>query len=62
LYEKYFNGYQHYSINTSFSVAKSINSALIGIAIDEGSIASVDDPITKYIPELKEKDHFAAFE
>ncbi|MGB7636283.1 MAG: serine hydrolase [Nitrososphaeraceae archaeon] len=29
---------------------------LIGIAIDEGLIASVDDPITKYIPELKQKD------
>jgi beta-lactamase family protein len=47
LYEKYFNGYQRDSINTSFSMAKSITSALIGIAIDEGLIASVDDPITK---------------
>jgi CubicO group peptidase (beta-lactamase class C family) len=55
LYEKYF-GYQRDSINTSFSMAKSITSALIGIAIDEGLIASVDDPITKYIPELKQKD------
>jgi CubicO group peptidase (beta-lactamase class C family) len=59
LYEKYFNGYHRDSIGTSFSIAKSITSALIGIAIDEGLIASVDDPVTKYIPELKEKDsHF----
>jgi CubicO group peptidase (beta-lactamase class C family) len=56
VYEKYFNGYQSDSIGTSFSIAKSITSALIGIAIDEGLIASIDDPITKYIPELKEKD------
>lgn len=55
LYEKYFNGYSRDSINTSFSVAKSFVSALIGIAIDEGYIKSVDDPITDYIPELREK-------
>jgi hypothetical protein len=32
VYEKYFNGYQRDSIGTSFSIAKSITSALIGIA------------------------------
>jgi len=52
LYEKYFNGYERNSINASFSIAKSIGSALVGIAIDEGYIHSVDDPITKYLPEL----------
>lgn len=55
LYEKYFNGYSRNSINTSFSVAKSFVSALIGIAIDEGYIKSVDEPITNYIPELSDK-------
>ena len=30
----------------------SFGSALIGVAIDEGHIASVDDPITRYLPEL----------
>jgi CubicO group peptidase (beta-lactamase class C family) len=53
LYEGYFNGYERDSIVTSFSMAKSITSALVGIAIDEGSINSVDDPITDYIPELR---------
>ncbi len=52
LYEKYFNGYSRDSINTSFSVAKSFDSALVGIAIDEGRIKSVDEPVTNYIPEL----------
>ena len=41
---------------TSFSVAKSFVSALVGIAIGEGKIASVRDPITKYLPELAERD------
>jgi CubicO group peptidase (beta-lactamase class C family) len=56
LYEKYFNGYDHASTQTSFSVAKSFVSALVGIAIQEGYIKSVDDPITDYIPELTAKD------
>ena len=56
VYENYFNGTQHDSIVTSFSAAKSFTSALIGIAIDEGYIESVNDPITKYLPELAERD------
>ncbi|HEX5808960.1 MAG TPA: serine hydrolase, partial [Anaerolineales bacterium] len=39
-------------INTSFSSAKSFNSALIGAAIADGSIGSVDDPVIQYIPEI----------
>jgi CubicO group peptidase (beta-lactamase class C family) len=56
LYERYFNGYDETSLNTSFSMAKSFASALVGIAIDEGYIKSVDEPITNYIPELLKKD------
>lgn len=52
-YEKYFKGYDKESIVPSFSMAKSVTSILIGCAIDEGLIKSVDDPITNYIPELK---------
>jgi CubicO group peptidase (beta-lactamase class C family) len=53
LYEKYFNGFQRDSWFTSFSVAKSFDSALIGIAISEGRIHSVNDPVIQYIPELQ---------
>jgi CubicO group peptidase (beta-lactamase class C family) len=53
LYEGYFNGYDRNSTQTSFSTAKSFVSALVGVAIKEGYIGSVDDPITEYIPELK---------
>jgi CubicO group peptidase (beta-lactamase class C family) len=56
VYENYFNHTQRDSIVTSFSAAKSFTSALIGIAIQEGYIKSVDDPITTYLPELASRD------
>jgi CubicO group peptidase (beta-lactamase class C family) len=56
LHERYFNGYDERSLSTSFSMAKSFASALVGVAIDEGHIKSVEEPITNYIPELREKD------
>jgi CubicO group peptidase (beta-lactamase class C family) len=36
----------------SYSMAKSFNSILVGAALADGSIASVDDPVTRYMPEL----------
>ena len=42
LFEGYLNGADRASTQTSFSTAKSFGSALIGVAIDEGHIASVD--------------------
>ncbi|RZK39511.1 MAG: class C beta-lactamase-related serine hydrolase [Pedobacter sp.] len=56
IYEKYFNGFSRDSYFHSQSMAKSFISFLIGAAIDDGLIKSVDDPITKYIPELLERD------
>jgi len=56
LYEGYFNEYKRDSINTSFSIAKSVTALLIGIAIDQEYITSIDDPMTTYIPELLETD------
>jgi CubicO group peptidase (beta-lactamase class C family) len=38
---------------TSFSVAKSLTSTLVGAAIADGAIESIDDPVTKYIADLK---------
>lgn len=37
---------------TSFSVAKSFTSTLLGAAVKDGHIASLDDPVTRYIPGL----------
>ncbi|MCD4773185.1 MAG: beta-lactamase family protein [Bacteroidales bacterium] len=56
LYEKYFSDIDEKSLLISFSVAKSFISALIGIAIDEGFIINVHQPITDFLPKLKEKD------
>ncbi|HVO48024.1 MAG TPA: serine hydrolase [Steroidobacteraceae bacterium] len=36
----------------SFSMAKSITSVLIGLAVADGHIHSIEDPITRYVPEL----------
>ncbi len=54
LYEKYWDGYSDSSLSNSFSVAKSITSLLIGTAIKEGKIKSVDEPVGNYLPEFKE--------
>lgn len=56
LYEKYFNGFARDSYFHSQSMAKSFISFLIGAAIDDGLITSVNDPMTKYIPELEKRD------
>jgi CubicO group peptidase (beta-lactamase class C family) len=55
LYEDYFNGYARDSLCTAWSLSKSVTSALVGIAISEGYIKSLDDPITNYLPELKDQ-------
>ncbi|WP_331769190.1 beta-lactamase family protein (plasmid) [Embleya sp. NBC_00888] len=35
-----------------FSLTKSVTSMLVGIAVDEGAIKSVADPVTTYLPDL----------
>ncbi len=56
LYEKYFNGFKRDSYFHSMSMAKSFISTLIGFAIEDGYISNINEPITKYIPELKARD------
>ncbi len=51
--EKYGLGRKPADRWTSFSVAKSVTSTLIGAAIQDGFIKSLDDLVTQYIPELK---------
>ena len=55
-YERYFEGSDRRTRQTSFSVAKSFVSTLVGIAIDEGLIGGVSDPVTVYLPELAARD------
>lgn len=56
VYERYFNGHGRGSIQTSFSVAKSFNSALVGCAVADGFVSGLDDPVTRYVPELLQRD------
>ena len=53
LYERYWDGYDSTRLSGSFSAAKSIISLLIGIAIDEGKIKSVEEPVANYIEHFK---------
>jgi CubicO group peptidase (beta-lactamase class C family) len=54
LYSYYSDGTDSSSIFSSFSVAKSFVSALIGIALEDGVIKSLDQPVTDFFPELKD--------
>lgn len=51
--EKYALGYGAAGRWTSFSVAKSFTSTLVGAAVKDGYIKSLDDKVTVYIPGLK---------
>ena len=51
--ERYALGYSPAGRWTSFSVAKSLTSTLVGAAIRDGYIASLDAPVTSYIEALK---------
>jgi CubicO group peptidase (beta-lactamase class C family) len=59
IYEKYNKDYQENSIFNIFSITKVFITTLVGIAIDEGLIVSVDQAITDYIPELEETKGFS---
>lgn len=52
VFEKYWDGYSDSSLSGSFSMAKSITSILIGVAIKEGKIQSVEQPVGDFIPEF----------
>ncbi len=54
LYEKYFYDTLKHPTTPSFSISKSIVSSLLGIAIENGYIDNIDEPVTNYIPELQD--------
>jgi CubicO group peptidase (beta-lactamase class C family) len=50
--ERYARGFAPDQRWTSFSVAKSLTSSLVGAAVRDGFIKSLDDPVIRYVPEL----------
>jgi len=57
LYEKYNFGNNETSKWISFSVTKSVTSMLLGAAIKDGFINSVDDSVVSYLPQLKDGNY-----
>lgn len=51
--ERYGNGYTEQTAGTSRSMAKSMTSILVGAAIKDGYIKSLDEPVANYVPEMK---------
>jgi CubicO group peptidase (beta-lactamase class C family) len=52
IFEKYYRGNTKDSHTIAWSVTKSFVSALMGIAIQEGHIKSIDQKVSDYLPEL----------
>lgn len=51
IYEDYQNGYNPKTRAHMWSVTKSVTTALVGIAVAEGLVDSIHDPIKRYLPE-----------
>jgi CubicO group peptidase (beta-lactamase class C family) len=54
VYEKYFDGYSSEALHPMYSVTKSVTSALIGIALDQGKLDGVDELLLPLFPEYFE--------
>ncbi len=54
IFEKYWGEHQKETVSNCFSATKTFVSLLVGIAIEEGKIKSLDEPVGTYIPEFKE--------
>lgn len=52
VHESYAPGLGRDTVFPSYSVAKSMLSDLVGVAVQEGKISSLDDPVRKYLPDL----------
>jgi CubicO group peptidase (beta-lactamase class C family) len=54
IYEEYWEDYDESSFSNSFSAGKSVVSLLVGIALDEGKIKSLDQHVGEFIPAYNE--------
>jgi CubicO group peptidase (beta-lactamase class C family) len=58
--EQYFLDYNESSITNSFSMAKTVLTLLLGIAIDDGLINGLDQKIVEFLPEFKDDEYGSA--
>jgi len=54
LTEKYFDNYNETSLTNSFSIAKTFTTMLLGKALEDGYIKSLDQSIVDFLPEFKD--------
>lgn len=52
LYEQYWDGHSENTVSNSFSAVKTMVAMLVGIAIEEGHIKSMEDKVGDYLPEF----------
>jgi CubicO group peptidase (beta-lactamase class C family) len=52
VYERYWENHNSTAYSASFSMAKGIVSLLVGIALEEGKLQSLDQPVADFIPEF----------
>lgn len=52
IHEQYWEGFGENSYSNSFSMAKTFVSILVGAAIDDGKIKSIDQPVGDFLPEF----------
>ena len=52
VYEKYWENHSIETVSNSFSMAKTIVSLLLGIALEEGKIKSIDEKVSNYLPSF----------
>ncbi|MCU0334256.1 MAG: beta-lactamase family protein [Chitinophagaceae bacterium] len=50
MWESYWDDFSQNSLSGSFSVAKSITSLLVGMALQEGKIKSIEQPVRDFLP------------
>jgi len=60
VYERYFHGASKATQLPGFSISKTFAAALVGRALSQGLLASLDQPIVKDIPELAQKAGYGA--
>jgi len=60
IYQHFAPGYTDTTLTTLFSVAKTMVSIMVGKALEEGSIKSLNDHLIQYVPELKANPAFKA--
>lgn len=53
IFEKYWGDHNIETVSNSFSAAKTLVALLIGIAVEEGKIKSIDDFVGNYLPEFQ---------